>query len=326
VELSSFASAEMSAGAVQDKSKLHVQRLLLAIGDGVRVEFLSPGLARRDKERVMSNIASACAKRLWAQPKVPRPIEKQRQLIKQSGLTALQQVGRHGAMSVQRFAADERGKEIKTGFSSLDALYASADKLVETSRRFKSLTVCASDTDGSADNDMLNMMADLGIQSPVTKDASGNNRNLYRVELARQLSDYLRDPVIQMGGIMTLTDAYCLVNRARAIVELVSPDDFVAATNMFTSPRIASKLTVFTLDSGVRALRVDMSRESNGGAALAALAHETSSISALQLMRERNVTVQVALRMLESAEQSGHLVRDETTDGIRFYPNVFFTF
>jgi EAP30/Vps36 family len=326
VEHSSFgrigAPADIIRPPVQDVSNLLAQRLLFALGDGVRVEFAAQCAARADKDRVYGCISRALAAKHWEVPPSQSLRQRQRQQLAHSGLRPSQTVGMSGALNVQRYISEENGKQITSGFSSLDSLMSSADVLVQLSHRLKVLSIDPTAT--SVDNDLLNMMADIGIESPVTKDASGNNRSLYCMELARQLSDFLRDPIVKIGGVMTLTDAYCLVNRARATVELVSPDDFVAALGLLSNPFIASRLSLQTLDNGVRALQVDMSNETSDFFDLVTLVSQRTSVTALEIVRERRITLQVALQMLNSAELSGLLVRDETVSGLRFFVNRFF--
>jgi hypothetical protein len=46
--------------------------------------------------------------------------------------------------------------------------------------------------------------------------------SLYHIQLARQLGDWLQKPLERFGGMIALTDLYCLFNRARG-TELISP-------------------------------------------------------------------------------------------------------
>lgn len=56
------------------------------------------------------------------------------------------------------------------------------------------------------------------------------------MELCRQLADFLHEPLERAGGLMPLTDVYCLFNRARGS-ELVSPDDLLAAVQQMGKVR-----------------------------------------------------------------------------------------
>lgn len=56
----------------------------------------------------------------------------------------------------------------------------------------------------------------LGIKDPVTKETHGSG-NRYYEQLATQLASYLEKQIKDAGGMMTLTDVYCRVNRARGL-------------------------------------------------------------------------------------------------------------
>lgn len=88
----------------------------------------------------------------------------------------------------------------------------------------------SSEKEGDADEiSLLNsLMLDMGIISPVTRENAGS---AYYHQLARQLAEFLTTCMPNYGGIMTLSDIYCLFNRARG-VELVSPDDLFEACHL----------------------------------------------------------------------------------------------
>jgi ESCRT-II complex subunit VPS36 len=83
-----------------------------------------------------------------------------------------------------------------------------------------------------------------GIISPVTKLSAG--RQYYHL-LARQVADLLYDQnrITRLGGVVSLTDLYCLYNRARG-TELVSPDDLLQAVRLMDSLHLGE---IFTLNS-----------------------------------------------------------------------------
>lgn len=92
----------------------------------------------------------------------------------------------------------------------------------------KSAETAAANGEGGSDasnaddiNKLSSLMLDMGITSPVTRENAGG---AYYQQLARQLAEFLGDYMPRNGGIMTLSDIYCMFNRARG-VELVSPDD-----------------------------------------------------------------------------------------------------
>jgi ESCRT-II complex subunit VPS36 len=312
----------LSRNPVEDSSQrfAFAPRLLLGLGRGVRVNFAKNG--RADRDRIREYLTQALAKKHWqVPPQSSSPTTARPGLCKsvQPGSASVAPSrGVQGIIDTKRSAANARGEQINGGFVSLESLMENADALVQIAARFRILNA-----DNQEENELLNMIAELGIESPVTKSATGNNTKLYRLEIARQMSDFLSKVVVRMGGVITIADAYCSYNRARATTELVSPDDFDAALRLLRTSEVNSDLELFKLPSGIRALQMDVSKESGGAKALASLAEERSCLTALDIVQERGIPIQVAMNMLESAERAGFLARDDTTDGVRFFPNRF---
>ena len=67
--------------------------------------------------------------------------------------------------------------------------------------------------------------------SPAPAPCTSPAGTRYHVELSRELADFLTERLKRAGGLMPLTDVYCLFNRARG-TELVSPDDLLAAAEL----------------------------------------------------------------------------------------------
>jgi ESCRT-II complex subunit VPS36 len=70
----------------------------------------------------------------------------------------------------------------------------------------------------------------------VTKLSAGRE---YHQQLARQIADILltKNRLRSLGGMITLSDVYCLYNRARG-TELVSADDFLEASHLLQKLKI----------------------------------------------------------------------------------------
>lgn len=99
------------------------------------------------------------------------------------------------------------------------------------------------------DEDTLgSLVSSLGIvaplATPVTKESAGS---LYLQEMARQLASFLRPRLESSGGMMLLTDVYCMYNRARG-TQLISPEDLLAALALF--PQLAVGMRVRIFNSG----------------------------------------------------------------------------
>lgn len=74
----------------------------------------------------------------------------------------------------------------------------------------------------------------LGIDDPVTRDSAASNSEYFQL-LANQICEMLLDPITEAGGMMSLADVYCRVNRARGL-ELLSPEDLLNACQMLDGP------------------------------------------------------------------------------------------
>lgn len=74
----------------------------------------------------------------------------------------------------------------------------------------------------------------LGIDDPVTRDNAQSNTEYFQL-LANQMCEVLLDPITECGGMMSLADVYCRINRARGL-ELLSPEDLLNACRWLNGP------------------------------------------------------------------------------------------
>ena len=162
----------------------------------------------------------------------------------------------------------------------------------------------------------------LGISDPVTRDTHGSGSKYYR-ELAKEIHNILIEPLKDSGGMMTLTDAFCRVNRARGL-ELVSPEDLLNACKSFPSS-LPLELHTFP-KSGVIAIR---STDSETGVKAVKATEEALNakvevgLTAEELARSAGISVVLAKERLLAAEEDGRACRDDTVEGLRFFPNLF---
>ena len=98
---------------------------------------------------------------------------------------------------------------------------------------------------------LASLLQDMGMTSALTSSSTSgaggggkfrtkrrnnnnnnNNKNAeYYTLLAQQLADFLLPKLPSMGGIITLTDVFCLFNRARGS-NLISPEDLLMAATI----------------------------------------------------------------------------------------------
>lgn len=301
----------------EDKSSPFHSRVLLRYGAGIRIE-LDGSSSGKNRDRLLTQMTEALRRKEWENVARLKAAEAARKAQEEEYVP--RRIGVSGVQDRVQQHSNEQRKTIETGFESLEQLRQQAADLVKIASAFRSATMKADEED----NELVNMMAEMGIESPVTKSSTGGNVKVYREQLSRQLAQFLRTPILNVGGIMTMTDAYCLVMRNRATTELVSPQDFRAACEFFRVLHLP--MHIMRLESGVDALEVDASMDHSGSAGLRKLADERTSVTAIDVMRIRHVPIQRALIMLETAETHGLLARDETTQGLRFFPNSFSSF
>eukprot|EP01121_Diplochlamys_sp_Union-15-3_P019487 TRINITY_DN7361_c0_g2_i1.p1 TRINITY_DN7361_c0_g2~~TRINITY_DN7361_c0_g2_i1.p1 ORF type:complete len:143 (+),score=14.16 TRINITY_DN7361_c0_g2_i1:94-522(+) len=137
-------------------------------------------------------------------------------------------------------------QSLSEAFNDLQALMNNAKALVDIAHNFQKTII---EKQAQEESEFDKMMLNMGIASPVTKSSAGN---LFHMELARQLYEFLQRPIKETGGMVTLTDVYCLYNRARG-TDLISPEDLYKACSMFDSLKLPLHLRKF--ESGVLAIQ-----------------------------------------------------------------------
>uniref|UniRef100_A0A7N4V0F7 Vacuolar protein-sorting-associated protein 36 n=1 Tax=Sarcophilus harrisii TaxID=9305 RepID=A0A7N4V0F7_SARHA len=161
----------------------------------------------------------------------------------------------------------------------------------------------------------------MGIANPVTRETHGSGTH-YHMQLAKQLAGILQVPLEERGGIMSLTEVYCLVNRARGM-ELLSPEDLVNACKMLEALKLPLRLRIF--DSGVMVIELQSHNEEEMLASALETVSEKGSLTSEEFAKLVGMSVLLAKERLLLAEKMGHLCRDDSVEGLRFYPNLFMT-
>ncbi|CAN8032833.1 unnamed protein product [Ixodes persulcatus] len=215
---------------------------------------------------------------------------------------------------------DEADKNISAAFEDLSNLMDMAKEMVSLS---KSISQKLKEKGSSLTDDetitFKSHLLSLGISDPVTKSMYGSG-STYHKELAKQLAQVLEQHVQDAGGILALTDVYCRVNRARGL-ELLSPEDLLNACKMMEALDLPLRLQVFP--SGVTVLRLATQSDKKLAAETRQLLDEHGSLSAEDLSPLIEISVILAKERLLSAESEGLACRDDSVEGLRFYPNFF---
>uniref|UniRef100_A0AAY5KD90 Vacuolar protein-sorting-associated protein 36 n=1 Tax=Esox lucius TaxID=8010 RepID=A0AAY5KD90_ESOLU len=194
-----------------------------------------------------------------------------------------------GIVGIERKIEERRketDKNISEAFEDLSKLMVKAKEMVELSR---SIANKIKEKQGDITEDetirFKSYLLSMGIANPVTRETHGSGTH-YHLQLAKQLGDMLVAPLEERGGMMALTEVYCLVNRARGM-ELQSHSE---------EEMIASALDNVT-DKG--------------------------SLTAEEFAKLLGLSVLLSKERLFLAEKMGHLCRDDSVEGLRFYPNLF---
>ncbi|XP_018411964.1 PREDICTED: vacuolar protein-sorting-associated protein 36 isoform X2 [Nanorana parkeri] len=230
-----------------------------------------------------------------------------------------------GIVGIERKLEEKRketDKNISEAFVDLSKLMEKAKEMVELS---KSIANKIKDKQGDITEDetirFKSYLLSMGIVNPVTRETHGSGTH-YHMQLAKQLATMLLNPLEERGGIMSLTEVYCLVNRARGM-ELLSPEDLVNACRMFESLKLPVRLRIF--DSGVMVIEHQSHNEEEMVAAALETVSEKGSLTSEEFAKIVGMSVLLAKERLLLAENMGHLCRDDSVEGLRFYPNLFLT-
>ncbi|XP_068907055.1 vacuolar protein-sorting-associated protein 36 isoform X1 [Tenebrio molitor] len=228
-------------------------------------------------------------------------------------------VGIERSLQEKQKAADE---SISVAFQDLSKLMTMAKDMVQLSR---TISTKIKEKQGDITEDetvrFKSYLLSLGIDDPVTRNSYKTDNQFYR-SLAKQICDILQLHIEEMGGMMALTDVFCRVNRARGL-ELLSPEDILSACQIMESLNLPLKL--FQFSSGVMVLQDATLNDENIAEATAIMLDDKGSLSSEELAQTLGIAFTLAKERLLTAEKYGKSCRDDSVEGLRFYPNKFLT-
>uniref|UniRef100_A0A3B5M983 Vacuolar protein-sorting-associated protein 36 n=1 Tax=Xiphophorus couchianus TaxID=32473 RepID=A0A3B5M983_9TELE len=206
-----------------------------------------------------------------------------------------------GIVGIERKIEEKRketDKNISEAFEDLSKLMVKAKEMVELSR---SIASKIKDKQGDITEDetirFKSYLLSMGIANPVTRETHGSGTH-YHMQLAKQLGDMLQAPL-----------------------ELLSPEDLLNACKMFESLKLPLRLRVF--DSGVMVVQLQSHSEEEMIASALDNVTEKGSLTAEEFAKLLGLSVLLSKERLLLAEKMGHLCRDDSVEGLRFYPNCF---
>lgn len=116
--------------------------------------------------------------------------------------------------------------------------------------------------------------------------------------------------------MMSLADVYCRVNRARGL-ELLSPEDLLHACERLSGP---IKLRRFP--SGAMVLQLESHDDELISIDTLEKVKAAESLAVEELAKQLGISLLLAKERLLVAERLGRVCRDESVEGLRFYPNL----
>lgn len=285
------------------------------------------------KEEFLAAINKALERKSWEKNMVPEKTPQPS--IAEDTVFSSTNAGVAGIIRRQERNLQSVDNLAKSALTDLDALMLRAREAIAVVQRYASYTAedredrddAMSDTTSQVaeKNEMETIMQNIGIVSPVTKFSAGRK---YHEQLARQMADLLlqQGRLDRLGGMITLTDLYCLFNRARG-TELVSPDDLLKAATLTRKLNLGLKLREFA--SGVKVLQADSHNEEAVGQRIMSLCADPrftgTGIQASDLALQLNISLIVAKEQLLVAENNEFVCRDESPEGLFFFQNEFAT-
>lgn len=319
--------------------------------DSVKISFRSGG------DRIFfERLKGSMSQRKWLLQEAP-PVPSSNRVV-DNGIDSVSGAGygpgrakTAGIAGLEQMGLDRRKNNelvIGSSFEDLEALMASAKEIVELAESFARQVNGGTDKATSEANALLAESASqLGLVT--TKDIVGGgsgsgSENLYLSELARNLAEFLTDDargvLKKAGGIISLVDLWAMFNRARGGVELVSPNDFEKAAQLWEKLKLPVRLRTFK--TGVMVVQ---SRDRTDETTIKALLAWLGDLHSIAPEREvpwdwqefgRGVTAQdaaerfgwsigVAEEELEMAEERGVLCREEGIEGLKFWENYIDT-
>ncbi|KAG7345901.1 EAP30/Vps36 family protein [Nitzschia inconspicua] len=325
--------------------------LLLAVPNSVH-------RSKENRDVIFQQLEKAFVRKQWEQA---TRMQEQQKIQKQKQRQTATKVGVDHILSKHHQRHAHASKLADTALSGdAEQLLTQAGELLQVIQKYTVLLQKYQKSGNQDDDDaaqkLEGLLSDMGMTSALTKSQqvgnSGssiggggsssfgygsrkrNNPALqdYYELTARQLADFLLPRFhkqIQTGqgsGIMTLTDVYCLFNRARG-TNLISPEDLRQACELLGDLNLG--LSQRTFPSGVIVVQLDKSLTLTGGTNNNTTTGDSivqlCPTTALEASHVLKLSPFLAMEQLEEAERLGLVCRDVTLETIRFYPNKFLT-
>lgn len=117
--------------------------------------------------------------------------------------------------------------------------------------------------------------------------------------------------------MITLSEAYCRINRARCL-EMISTEDLLAACKHLQGP-----LKLRTFPSGTTILTLEFNDDETIANNIELLLNDIEYTTIENYAEKSKISLLLAKERLLIAESMGKICRDNSIEGFRFYINKF---
>lgn len=302
--------------------------------------------AKSDRDKFYGHLEKALKRRQWEEASrlhsskatassagvgVAAIVERNRLRHERNAELANQAFGNASSESQSRATRKERETDVENLMREAKELTNVIHKYVQTLEKNSRNESKDDDDKANDDQELTSMLSHMGMITAMPSKQKSSSA--YYDTLARQISDFLKQNKsfsIQKGGngIMTLTDVYCLFNRARG-ANMISPEDLITAVEQMEKIGLGMKVREFDNGSGVSVLQETRFDDSVMVQKLREYIDRTKEgrnavgLTAMEAGRILKISPLLAKEQLLSAEQNGLLCRDVTLEGTRFFCNNF---
>ena len=272
---------------------------------------------------LLSSLQSALAAKTWtaaASPSSTSPTSSTSPSVPSKRSFSTTSAGVSGIIRDVDASSRRTDAQLDAAFADLSALSQHARGVVELAEKF-SRQVQASGSGSEEEAALTSLLTSMGLPSPVTRNSVPASS--FHLQLARQLSDFIAaHPRFRSAQMLTLTDVYCLYNRARG-TDLISPADCLKACQLMGAAGAGGSLAMHKLDSGLLVLCRPGLVERGVEDVLRVVMDSGEGVSLLALSAALGLSVLLLEERCRLAERNGKLVRDESVEGIKWFDNRF---
>ncbi|RWS28039.1 vacuolar protein-sorting-associated protein 36-like protein [Leptotrombidium deliense] len=221
-------------------------------------------------------------------------------------------------------------RQISEAFQDLKNLMEKAKEMSSLSRNISQRLNKSNSGSVSGETETFkSYLISLGMSGPefedsVSKEKFANESEFYK-HLGRQVAHIVKNMAERFGGQMSLTDVFCAVNRAR-FQDLISADDLLNAC--FTLEKQKQGMRLVKYESGLIIVECDNYNQNEMNEQILEIIQmlcgsSGPGLTAHQLSLHCGISLSLARQRLLNCESFGFICRDESIQGMAFFPNKF---